>query len=213
MSLHEMRRMFALTVVTNWAGCFLEDRLTWFYFLPFDIVNFICFIFINYHNFLKVCRNGMLKFVFWSAIRFPQRFPGPVNEDRIFRFQYSYILAPFWADINQFSFAASSNASVVYYHVYDEYAKIGKEVLNRANADVQRYQMNPRIPLFKARWILVVTWVRIYPPSYPTITAVRLISHSNCGTFIIHPLPPSYPTVTAVRLISHSNCGTFNIPQ
>ena len=125
----------------------------------------------------------MLKFAFSRVIRYPQRFPGPLNEDLIFRFQNSFLLAPFWGYINNLGFIASSNASVVYYHVYDQYAKAGKEVLNRANADVQRYQTNPRIPLFKARWILVVTWVRLYPIRYPITTSVSLsfilYSHSS----------------------------------
>ena len=116
----------------------------------------------------------MLKFASSPVIRFPQRFPGPLNEDRIFRFQNSFLLAPFWGYINNLGFLASSNASVVYYHVYDQYAKADKEVLNRANADVQRYQTNPSIPLFKARWMLVVTWVRLYPIRYPLTTSVSL---------------------------------------
>ena len=47
-----------------------------------------------------------------------------------------------------------------------------REVFKRANRDVQRYQTNPTIPLFEASWILVVTWVNIYPSSFPLAQTV-----------------------------------------
>lgn len=110
----------------------------------------------------------MLRFRRLRAIVYPARFPGPVNEDGFFRFRNVHILAPFHAVIDHSAFNRPVNESVVYYHVYDRNTQLESstsEVFKRADADVQRYQINPRIPLFRASWILVVTWVRIYAPA------------------------------------------------
>ena len=120
----------------------------------------------------------MLRFLRYNIIRLPERFPGRRNVNRTFRFRNFYVIAPYWAKISHDAFKiAGKNASMVYYHVYRKDAistNREKEIFNRANSDVQRYQTNPRIPLFEASWILVVTWVRIYPNTYPTVTAVGL---------------------------------------
>ena len=129
--------------------------------------------------YLKVCRNGLLRFLRSNVIRWPERFPGTRNEDGIYRFQNSYVIAPYWAYINHNAFRVAGNrASAVYYHVYRKDAistNHEREIFNRANSDVQRYQTNPRIPLFDASWILVVTWVRIYPNTYPSVITVGLL--------------------------------------
>ena len=123
----------------------------------------------------------MLKFLSSSLIQWPQRFPGPRNEDGFFRFHYSYILAAFWGVISNTAFERPSaqNPSTVFYHAYNKFdiqSDHERAIFNRANSDVQRYQTNPRIPLFDASWILVVTWVNIYPNTYPIVTTVSFFS-------------------------------------
>ena len=128
---------------------------------------------------LKICRNGMLKFATLSLSRSPRPFPGPMNEDGFFIFRNNYILAPYWARISQAGFARANNASTVYYHMYSRFSQLDKDVISRANYDVRRFQTNPSIPLFEAHWVLVVTWVRIYPPSYHRVKLVGFINLSR----------------------------------
>lgn len=69
----------------------------------------------------------------------------------------------------------------MFYQVYtknilgDVSSSHAREVFDRANSDVQRYQTNPRIPNFNATWALKVTWVRLYPNTYPIIQAVSAL--------------------------------------
>lgn len=66
---------------------------------------------------------------------------------------------------------------MVFFHVYISSAitlNHDKDVFYRANSDVQRYRTNPKMPMFRASWILVVTWVRIYPDRFPTVTPVTV---------------------------------------
>lgn len=108
----------------------------------------------------------MLKFISSRVIQWPERFPGRRNEDGIQRFRSSFILAPYWAVISHAAFGNQPASSKVFYQVYNKYSMNSnndREVFKRANRDVQRYQANPKIPLFEASWILVVTWVNIYP--------------------------------------------------
>ena len=143
------------------------------------IVICLMFFFICFILYLKVCRNGLLRFISSNLIRWPERFPGVRNEDGFFRFRNSYIIAPYWAYINHNAFRVSgSRQSAVYYHVYDRNAISSdhdRNVFNRADSDIQTYQTNPRIPLFKANWILVVTWVKIYPNTFPAVLTVGFL--------------------------------------
>ena len=125
----------------------------------------------------------MLKFISPRVIQRPERFPGPRNEDGIQRFRSSFILAPYWADISHAAFGNQPASSKVFHQVYNKYSMNSnndREVFKRANRDVQRYQTNPSIPLFEANWILVVTWVNIYPSSFPRVQTVSFCS-ATCG--------------------------------
>ena len=55
--------------------------------------------------------------------------------------------------------------SSVYYRVYDKYNnKRGtEEMLLKASQDVHKYHDEQRFKNFKATWVLVVTWVHVYP--------------------------------------------------
>lgn len=129
----------------------------------------------------QICRNGLLRFISANVINWPERFPG--YRTGYFRFRRFYILAPYWSYISHFPFRLpdNRNGSKVYYQVYsktflgDVSSSHAREVLDRANSDVKRYQTNPRIPNFNASWALKVTWVRLYPNTYPIINAVSLI--------------------------------------
>lgn len=129
----------------------------------------------------QICRNGLLRFISANVINWPERFPG--YRPGYFRFRRFYILAPYWSYISHFPFRLpdNRNGSKVYYQVYsktflgDVSSSHAREVFDRANSDVKRYQTNPRIPNFNASWALKVTWVRLYPNTYPIINAVSLI--------------------------------------
>lgn len=117
----------------------------------------------------------MLKFLRSGVIDWPERFPGRRNEDGIYRFGSSFILAPYWARISHTAFGNQS--SNVFYQVYNKHSMNSnndRKVFKRANRDVQQYQRNPTIPLFEASWILVVTWVNIYPTRFPLVQTVSL---------------------------------------
>lgn len=131
-----------------------------------NLVNQEVPFFVRKHTRVYICRNGMLKFATLSLSLFPRPFPGPRNEDGFFIFRNNYILAPYWARISQAGFDQANNASTVYYHMYSRFSQLDKDVISRANYDVRRFQTNPSIPLFEAHLVLVVTWVRIYPPSF-----------------------------------------------
>ena len=55
--------------------------------------------------------------------------------------------------------------SSVYYHVYDKYKNMPgtQDMLLKASQDAHKYQKEPAFKNFKATWVLVVTWVRLYP--------------------------------------------------
>lgn len=55
--------------------------------------------------------------------------------------------------------------SSVYYRVYDNYKNTPgtKDMLLKASQDVHKYHDEPAFKNFKATWVLVVTWVRLYP--------------------------------------------------
>lgn len=117
----------------------------------------------------------MLKFISPGVIQWPERFPGRRNEDGIQRFRRSFILAPYWAVISHAAFGNQPASSKVFYQVYNKYpmnSNNDRNIFKRANRDVQQYQTNPTIPLFEASWILVVTWVNIYPSSFPLAQTV-----------------------------------------
>ena len=122
---------------------------------------------------LKICRNGMLKFRTSSIIRYPQRFPGPRNEDFLFRFRNSYIIAPYWLTISDDAFEQPINTSKVFYRFYSKFSKLDRDVLDRANHDVRRFQTS--VPRFEAQWVLVVTWLQLYPPTFPAVRLVGVI--------------------------------------
>ena len=122
---------------------------------------------------LKICRNGMLKLRGSRLIRYPQRFPGPRNEDFIQRFRRSYIIAPYWSTISDDGFETAINASKVFYRVYSKFSTHDRDVIGRANHDVRRFQTS--VPLFEAQWVLVVTWVQLYPSSFPGVRLVGVI--------------------------------------
>lgn len=127
----------------------------------------------------------MLRFISYSILRFPERFPGA--RPGYFRFRRFYMQAPFWSYISHLPFrlSDSSRASKVFYQVYaknflgDVSSSHAREFFDRANSDVQRYQTNPRMPNFNATWGMKVTWVRLYPITYPLITAVSTLN-DNC---------------------------------
>ncbi|XP_078352256.1 mucin-like protein, partial [Oculina patagonica] len=135
--------------------------------------------FVRPHRRVYICRNGLLRFISYSILRFPERFPGA--RPGYFRFRRFYMQAPFWSYISHLPFrlSDSSRASKVFYQVYaknflgDVSSSHAREFFDRANSDVQRYQTNPRMPNFNATWGMKVTWVRLYPITYPLITAVN----------------------------------------
>lgn len=122
---------------------------------------------------LQICRNGMLKFRRSFIIRYPQRFPGPRNEDLLFRFRNSYIIAPYWLTISDDGFEQPINTSKVFYRIYSKFSRRDRDVLDRANHDVRRFQTS--VPQFEAQWVLVVTWLQLYSPSFPGVRLVGVI--------------------------------------
>lgn len=124
----------------------------------------------------------MLRFITGSVLRWPERFPG-IRGSGSHRFQRAYVLAPYWSNINHFAFRISdtNKASKVFYQVYsknilgDVSSSHAREFFDRANSDVQQYQTNPSIPNFNATWGLKVTWVRLYPNTYPVFILVSTL--------------------------------------
>lgn len=86
------------------------------------------------------------------------------------RFTKRELIAPYWSIVDVSSPFASNGTdrSVVYYHEYHLCNADNKtlQIIQRANSDVRRFQTNPSFPKFSASWVLVVTWVRLYPHSY-----------------------------------------------
>ena len=79
---------------------------------------------------------------------------------RFSEYQYIPIIAPFWTPID-----LEDNRSKVFYHVYEsDGASTGEEkVLKLASEHVREYENKQRFSTFNARWVLVVTWVDVFP--------------------------------------------------
>lgn len=141
-------------------------------------------------------------------IRWPERFPG-VRATGSNRFQRYFILAPLWSKISHFPFGISntSQASQLFYQVYSKdilghvSSSHAREVFDRVNKDVQQYQTDPSIPNFDASWILKVTWVRLYPDTYPVVDLVSSISKKT------------YPTAIGVKIDKLANRKNFSFLQ
>ncbi len=87
-------------------------------------------------------------------------------------------MAPLWADCNY-----CHSESVVHYQQYDELGEFGsadaektRRMLDRASADALELG---GFAGFQATWVLVVTWVRMYPAGwiYPGETVGGKNSH------------------------------------
>ena len=131
---------------------------------------------------LQICRNGMLQFgkhgewlIWW-----PQKFSSSM------RFGKRELIAPYWSmvDVRSPFDKNSVNRSMVYYQEYHACNANNKtiQIINRVNSDVRTFQTNPSIANFSASWVLVVTWVRLYPLSYnPAVSKYKF--QLVCGLF------------------------------
>ena len=141
----------------------------------------------NFYSYQQICRNGLLRFITRTVISWPERFPG-IRASGSNRFQRYFILAPFWSSISHHPFQISdtSQASQLFYQIYsknilgDVSSNHAREIFDRVNKDVQKYQTSPSIPNFNGSWVLKVTWERLYPSTYPTVNLVRSVSFIKC---------------------------------
>lgn len=141
----------------------------------------------NFYSYQQICRNGLLRFITRTVINWPELFPG-IRASGSNRFQRYFILAPFWSSISHYPFQISdtSQASQLFYQIYsknilgDVSSNHAREIFDRVNKDVQKYQTSPSIPNFNASWVLKVTWERLYPSTYPTVNLVRSVSFIKC---------------------------------
>ena len=105
----------------------------------------------------------MIQFSSKSLIKFPQRFPGGT------RFRRSFIIAPYWSenDLDQAFRLDDQRASQVFFQLYDRLNTASNplqaQIISRATAAVRRFQKKPSFPKFVARYVLVVSWLRLYP--------------------------------------------------
>ncbi|CAH1789109.1 unnamed protein product, partial [Owenia fusiformis] len=104
---------------------------------------------------LFISSNGLIScnrpYIFWWANKFPLR-------ERYGR----AIVASFWGDHDT---RGSSAPSGVYYHTYDmvdDENTSGQTLLERVSADVSQFTNG----VFEATWMIVVTWIHVYPYPY-----------------------------------------------
>ena len=136
---------------------------------------------------LQICRNGLIQFDLEWPFSYPYKFGARYWLDGF------AMIAPYWAltdtywgfkrrDFYRFQYYYSPSEgrytytwtfhrvdpnrwSSVYYQVYDTYSQEPKaeNMLAKASEDVRKYHGQAGFADFEATWVLVVTWVKLYP--------------------------------------------------
>ena len=142
---------------------------------------------INFPLQLQICRNGLIQFDLEWPFSYPYKFGARYWLDGF------AMIAPYWAltdtywsfkrrDFYRFQYYYSPSEgrytytwtfhrvdpnrwSSVYYQVYDTYSQEPKaeNMLAKASEDIRKYHGQAGFADFEATWVLVVTWVKLYP--------------------------------------------------
>ena len=110
--------------------------------------------------FWQICRNGKIQLNYEWSWWWPQKFG-------VYRwFDNMAIIAPFWAQTDQY-FAFRANHSKVYYHLYNDQNNVkDRYILSMASQQVKLYDKSGKFDNFDPTWVLVVTWEKLCPYVY-----------------------------------------------